>query len=96
MIPRQLSTRSPSREGLDAEIAATLSYLAAYVSYSEDALQIRTGSGRQVMATLRNLAIGSENDRPPQHRCRLPLPRPGRYPYPQHHGLKAYRATMMP
>jgi predicted transposase YbfD/YdcC len=29
-----------------------------YVSYAEDASQIRTGSGPQAMATLRNLAIG--------------------------------------
>ena len=53
------------------------------VSYGEDASQIRTGSGPQVMATLRNLAIGIlKLGRAHQYRRRLPAPRPGRHPDP--------------
>ena len=53
------------------------------VSYGEDASPIRTGSGPQAMATLRNLAIGIlKNGRAHQYRRRMPAPRPGRHPDP--------------
>ncbi len=55
------------------------------VTYGEDASQIRTGNGPQVMATLRNLAIAIlKLAGHHQHRRRLPPPRPGRHPRPGH------------
>jgi hypothetical protein len=59
------------------------SYIAEVIP-PKHASQIRTGSGPQAMATLRNLAIGHlENGRAHQHRRRLQAPRPGRHPDPR-------------
>jgi hypothetical protein len=59
-------------------------------TFAEDTSQVRTGSAPQVMATLRNLAIGTLSRAGPlnlaaalRHHSRNPLPTPG-HPRHQH------------
>ncbi|HXZ69824.1 MAG TPA: hypothetical protein VEH31_03000 [Streptosporangiaceae bacterium] len=54
------------------------------VTYSEDASQIRTGNGPQVMAPSATWASQSSSPPPRQHRHRLSLPRPPRHSRPGH------------
>jgi len=54
-------------------------------TYSEDASQVRTGNGPEVMASLRNLAIAIfKLTGTRKHRGRLPPPCPGRHQGPGH------------